>query len=110
LKPPKRRPYRMMARAATTAATGERILDAAIAVFWERPTTHISLEEVSRRAGVSVQTVIRRFGGREGLIAAAGQRESDRIRRQRFEAAVGDVVGAVHILVEHYETTGGPVL
>jgi AcrR family transcriptional regulator len=110
MKVTERRPYRMTARAEAAAATGERILDAAIEVFWERPTAHISLEEVARRAGVSVQTVIRRFGGREGLMAAAGKRESDRVRRQRFEAPVGDVAGAVHVLVEHYEATGDPVL
>lgn len=100
----------MTARAAAAEATGERILDAAIAVFWEKPTADISLNEVARRAGVSVQTVIRRFGGREGLMEAAGKRESDRVRRRRFEAPIGDLAGAVLILVEHYEETGGPVL
>jgi AcrR family transcriptional regulator len=44
-------------------------------VFFEEPTASLSLVEVTRRAGVSVQTVIRRFGGREGLLAAAGSAE-----------------------------------
>lgn len=105
-----RRPYRMVARAEAAAATAERILDAAVEVFWEQPTTEVSLEEVARRAGVTVQTVIRRFGGREGLAAAAAERESDRVRRQRAQAPVGDVTTAVKVLVEHYEAYGDGVL
>lgn len=105
-----RRGYRMGARADAAAATGERILDAAVELFWEQPTDKISLDEVARRAGVTVQTVIRRFGGREGVIAAGVARESARIRVQRDEAPVGDVVAAVRVLVGHYEQSGEPVL
>src|SRR5919204_5155889 len=97
------RPYRMVARAESAAATGERILDAAVAVFWELPGQQVSLDEVARRAGVAVQTVIRRFGGRDGLFAAAAERELERVRRQRDEAPIGDVASAVKVLVEHYE-------
>ncbi len=105
-----RRPYRLVARAQAAEATGERILDAAVEVFWEELTDQISLDEVARRAGVSAQTVIRRFGGRDGLLAAAGEREAERVRRQRDETAVGDLEGAVRVLVDHYEETGDRVL
>jgi AcrR family transcriptional regulator len=77
----KGRPYVMSARAEATARTGERILDAAIDLFWEQPTDRLSLEDVARRADVSVQTVIRRFGGKDGLLAAAGEREAARRAR-----------------------------
>jgi len=100
----------MLARAESTATTAERILDAAVEVFWELPTDQISLDEVALRAGVTVQTVIRRFGGRDGLLAAAGARESENVRRQRDEAVAGDPVGAVGVLVDHYELTGDRVL
>lgn len=103
-----RRPYRMGVRAEAAATTGERILDAAVAMFWEQH--QISLDEVARHAGVTVQTVIRRFGGREGLMAAAAQRESARIRSQRATAPVGDADGAVRVLVDHYEELGDRVL
>jgi AcrR family transcriptional regulator len=105
-----RRPYRMVARAESAAATGGRILDAAVEVFWELPSEHVSLDEVARRAGVTVQTVIRRFGGRHGLFAAAAEREAVRVRRQRDEAPVGDAAGAVRVLVDHYEVMGDRVL
>jgi AcrR family transcriptional regulator len=104
-----RRPYRMVARAEAAAATGERILDAAVEVFWESPG-QVSLEEVARRAGVSVQTVIRRFGGRDGVLAAAGEREAQRVLAQREQAPVGDSAEAVRVLVEHYEEMGDRVL
>jgi AcrR family transcriptional regulator len=100
----------MVARAEAAAATAERILDAALELFWERPRDQISFDEVARRAGVSVQTVIRRFESKDGLFAAAAERETERIRRQRDEAPVGDVGAAVSVLVEHYETLGDRVL
>jgi AcrR family transcriptional regulator len=106
----KSRSYRMVARAESAAATGERILDAAIAVFWELPWEGVTLDEVARRAGVTVQTVIRRFGGRDGLLAAAAERETERVRAERYQAPVGDAAGAVRVLVDHYEAMGDRVL
>lgn len=100
----------MVARAEAAAATRERILDAAVQLFWELPGDQLSLEEVARRAGVTVQTVIRRFGGRDGLLAAAGEREAERVSRQREQAPVGDVAGAVRVLVDHYEELGERVV
>jgi len=104
------RPYRMVARAANVVATGERILDAAVEAFWERPSDQISLDDVAWRSGVSVQTVIRRFRGKDGLLAAAIERESERVRRQRDPTAVTDAVGAVAQLVTHFEAMGDRVL
>jgi AcrR family transcriptional regulator len=100
----------MVARAEAAAASGQRILDAAVEVFWELPTNQISLDEVARRAGVTVQTVIRRFGGRDGLLAAAVERESEKVRRQRDEAEPDDPPGAVRVLINHYEVMGDRVL
>jgi AcrR family transcriptional regulator len=57
-----------------------------------------------------VQTVIRRFGGKDGLVAAAAERESTAIRRQRDQAPAGDVTVAVRVLVKHYEAFGDRVL
>ncbi len=99
----------MVARAQATARTGERILDAAVEVFFEQPTASISLDAVALRAGVTVQTVIRRFGGRGGLLEAAVERESERVREERG-VPPGDVDGAVRALIEHYERTGDHVL
>jgi AcrR family transcriptional regulator len=109
MKTAEKRAYRMVARAEAAALTGERIIDAAVELFFEEPTGIVSLDEVARRAGVTVQTVIRRFGGREGLMAAAAERENGRVREER-EVTPGDVESAVRVLVEHYERVGDRAL
>jgi AcrR family transcriptional regulator len=100
----------MMARADSAAATAERILDAAVGLFWDRPSAGISLDEVARSAGVSTQTVIRRFGDKDGLLAAAMEREGNRIGRQRNRAVPGDPAGAVSVLIDHYEELGDRIV
>ncbi len=104
------RPYRMTARAEAAERTGERILEAATELFWERPSTEISLEEVAERAAVSVRTVIRRFGTKEQLFAAASQWASEQVGTQRDQAVVGDIGGAVSVLIDHYEQYGRRVM
>lgn len=100
----------MVARATKAAATGERILDAAVEAFWDRPSDQLSLDDMARRAGVSAQTVIRRFGGKDGLAAAAAERESERVRRERDPSAVTDSTAAIGQLVRHYEAMGDRVV
>lgn len=105
-----RRPYRMTARAEAAAATGERILDAAVELFVAKPLDEISLDELAQRAGVSGRTIIRRFGGKREILAAATAREGTRIRAQRDEAQPGDLPQAVKVLLDHYEELGERVL
>jgi AcrR family transcriptional regulator len=100
----------MVARAASAAATGERILDATVAIFWEGPSLQFSLEDIAARAGVTVQTVIRRFGGRDGLIVAAVEREAAKVAATRDPARVHNPADAVRQLVDHYETLGDRVI
>ncbi len=100
----------MVARAESVAATREQILDAAVETFWSAPTTEIPLDGVASLAGVSLQTLIRHFGSKKGLLAAAVQRETSRVQRQRDEAPAGDVEGIVRVLLNHYEDLGDRVL
>jgi AcrR family transcriptional regulator len=107
---PQRRPYRMRARAEAAAVTGRRILEAAIELHRERFFDQVSLEDIAERAGVTVQTVIRRFGNKERLIEAAAEEGTRQVIRQRDRAPVGDVEGAVENLVDHYEEWGESAL
>ncbi len=100
----------MGVRADAVAETRERILQAAITEFWHRPTTEIALDEVATRAEVSVQTVLRHFGSKQGLFEAAGERETARLSEQRDTTEPGDLEGAVTLLVDHYEEMGDHVL
>ncbi len=95
----------MTTRAEAASATAERILDAVTELFWERPTDQIVLRDVADRAGVTVQTVIRKYGGKEALLAAAADRAMSRTGAERA-ATPGDVDTAVEILLDHYEQTG----
>ena len=97
-------------RARSAAETGERILDAVSALFLEVPYAQLTLASVADRAGVTVQTVIRRFGDKEGVVAAAARRETEAVREQRGTAPVGDLPGLVDNLVAHYEASGDVAL
>ena len=104
-----RRPYRQTARALATEQTGARILDAFERRIRESWFDEITLEQVAQDAGVTVQTVIRRFGGKDGLLEAAWQRLEEEIRERR-QAPAGDVRSAVRAIVEDYEHVGDLVM
>jgi AcrR family transcriptional regulator len=103
------RPYTMTARSRAAEQTRVRILDATAELAGERLVADISLERVAQRAGVSVQTVLRRFGSRAGLFDEAQRYAEGRIVEER-RAPVGDVDAAVEALVDHYEKRGDAVL
>jgi AcrR family transcriptional regulator len=65
-----------------------------------------TLDEVSRRAGVSVQTVLRHFPTRADLMQAAAAEAGRRVVDQRGQAPAGDVGGSVKVLFIHHETYG----
>ncbi len=109
MKVDERRAYRMTNRAEAATATAERILDATTELFWERPTDQLVLRDVAKRAGVTVQTVLRKYGDKEGLLAAAADRAMSRTAAERA-VPPGDVDTAIANLVEHYEATGAKVL
>ena len=98
----RQRPYRMRARAQAAEATAAAIIAAARVLFAERAYDEVSLPAIAERAGVTVQTVLRRFGSKEDLFAAAARERSDQIRADREAAPAGDVWH----LVAHYERWG----
>ncbi len=104
-----KRMYRQGARAVATEQTAERI----IAAFRRRIATNwydqITLEEIAREAGVTVPTVIRRFGTKENLLEAAWAR-FDREITERREVAPGDVETALRVIVEDYEVLGDTIM
>lgn len=107
---PNKRPYRMRARAEAAAETRRRILEATIELHRERFFDQVSLEDIAERAGVTVQTVIRRFGSKERLIEAAAEEGNRQVVRQRDQAPIGDIEGAVENLMDHYEEWGDSAL
>jgi AcrR family transcriptional regulator len=104
------RPYSMDLRAAAADATRERILASAADLFLERWYDDVTLAAVAEQAGVSGQTVINHFGGKDQLAAAAHQRLSEDIVSLRYTPEAGDIPALVEALVEDYETTGDAVI
>src|SRR6185437_17053321 len=103
------RTYRQTRRADATERTRGAILIAARELFREDPQFDPSLEALAERAGVSTRTVIRQFGSKEGVLEAAitaGVEEAAVTRH----AEPGDVAGAVHAIVTHYEEMGDEVI
>jgi AcrR family transcriptional regulator len=103
------RTYTMGARADRVAQTRRRILHAALTVSMQKMTIEITLDDVASQAEVSVQTVLRHFGSRDGLIDAAVEAAKDEVLEER-RCPVGAVEAAVHTVVAHYEQRGDFVL
>jgi AcrR family transcriptional regulator len=102
--------YRMTARAAAAERTGERITDAMLRRFAELPYDRIRLEDVAADAEVTVQTVIRRFGTKHGLLAATVERELTRLATERAAAMGKSPQATLHSLVGYYEDHGALIL
>jgi|JI10StandDraft_1071094.scaffolds.fasta_scaffold302799_2 AcrR family transcriptional regulator len=106
---PEKRTYKQGARAEAAEATGHRIT----AAFLTRAETEwfdeITLESLAQDAGVTVQTLIRRFGGKDGVVdAASASFEVDVITQRQCER--GDVKRAIEGLIGDYERAGGFVM
>ena len=65
------RPYRMVARAESAAATGERILDAAIERIASDGIDGVRIARIAMDAGVSAGLLHYHFASRDALLAEA---------------------------------------
>ncbi len=99
----------MRARATSTAATRERILRATLDLAERLQSVEVSLDQVAREAGTSAQTVLRHFGSRDGLVAAAIEQGTAEVAAER-RAPEGDRDTSIRLLVDHYESRGRFVL
>jgi len=100
----------MTVRAKDAELTAERIVDAMLARLGSTPYEHIRIEDVAADAGVTGQTVIRRFGSKPALMNATVERELGRIAAAREAAAHASPVDTIHNLVLHYEQYGALIL
>jgi AcrR family transcriptional regulator len=103
------RPYRQTARAAAAEATRVSVLDAFRRRLEGDWFEDIRLEDVARDAGVTVQTVIRLFGGKDGLIDATMDRMAAAINLNRGEPT-DDAPLLVKRIVDDYEQVGDLVM
>jgi AcrR family transcriptional regulator len=103
------RRYSQGARAEAAEATGRRIVDAFLTRLMAQWYDEITLDRVAEDAGVTVQTVVRRFSGKEGLLARSIKTLVSRINAMRA-APSGDLNSVVDKLLSDYEETGDAVI
>jgi AcrR family transcriptional regulator len=101
-----RRTYSMRSRTASVESTRVRIQDAAEALFYERWYDDVTIADIADGAGVSGQTVLNHFGGKEQLFLAVIEKAAGEIRSRREQSRPGDVGAAVETIVDDYEITG----
>ena len=104
-----RRQYAQVARAAAAEDTARRIIEAFLELLMSGWFDDITLDRVAAQAGVAVPTIVRRFGGKDGLLAAAVPVLSAQIAEQRG-GATRDAAASVDRLIADYERTGDAVI
>ncbi|HET8588834.1 MAG TPA: TetR/AcrR family transcriptional regulator [Nakamurella sp.] len=100
------RPYRQRARARAADERTERIMRAADELFREVPFEQLTLAAVAERAGVGLQTLIRRVGTKDGLVRAAMQHGAPQLQRFRGQIPPPDPERVAAIVCEQYEQMG----
>ena len=99
----------MGARAEAAEETGRRIVEAFLGRLMTQWYDEITLDAVAEDAEVTVQTVVRRFGGKERLLASAVKELAKGINASR-EVPSGDVPCIAAKVVGDYEQTGDTVI
>lgn len=100
------RAYDMTKRSDASGGTRRRIAEAALALFEERDYDDVSLNEIARAAGVSHQTVLNHCTTKAGVLLAAGELFSEKIRDLEADAVAGDVTSVVYTTCVRYEALG----
>lgn len=101
------RAYRQARRAEQTDANTHRIVSACVALIKRvRHVADITLEDIARQSRLTVRTVLRRFGSRDGVFEAAFDRLHTEFESLRRPSKPGDVDAAVASLLRQYEQLG----
>ena len=105
--PPVTRAYRQARRAQQAEANTERIVAACAGLITSvRRIADITLDDIARQSGVTVRTVLRRFGSRDGAFEAAFARIGSEIKSLRVATPAGDIDAALDSLLQQYEQMG----
>jgi AcrR family transcriptional regulator len=103
------RGYQQKVRAESAEASTRRIIEAFLKRAESEWFDKVRLEDVATDAGVTVQTVIRKFGNKTGLLDAA-HRHMGKTVMVRRATIPGDVDRAVDALTRDYEEAAPLIL
>lgn len=100
------RKYEMGVRAQSAENTSKDIMRA-IGELWLKHSLHdITLEMLAAEAGVTVRTILRKYGSKEALLEAAIKADTAGIEFIKDTAKVGDIENIVSVLMQEYDRTG----
>lgn len=100
------RSYQMTARAESAERTANAILGATKELFTTKAVADITLADIAARAGVTTQTVLRRFGDKDSLFAAAITHFTAEVDARRGRVKPDDPEDIAAVLCAHYEDYG----
>jgi AcrR family transcriptional regulator len=100
------RAYNQVARAVTSRETEEQIAAAFLRLLKKHWFDEITLDHIAAEAGTTRQTIIRRYGGKSGVLAAFVENMDKTIRTSRWNTPAGDIDNAICDLVDEYEELG----
>ncbi len=104
------RRYDMTKRTNSAEKTKERIVKSTENLLTTGPLAGVTLPAIAKGAKVTVQTVMRQMGSRDGCLSAVAKIVSERINSQRGHTKPGDVNSAVSTLMDHYESESALIL
>ncbi len=105
-----KRTYSLTNRARLAAETEQNILKATASLWKELPINDISLEKIAERSGITVRTILRKFGSKEDLFKACIQNDATSIMQTRDQTPAGDISKILDDLLTEYETMGDAVI
>jgi len=108
--PRAKRVYRQTARATASEELRQRVATAFYKLLLSRWVDEISLDDVAASARTTRQTVIRLFGGKEGLLAAVAAIVAAQAEPRLLLPHTASIKGALEALITHYEAVGDLVV
>lgn len=100
----------MLERAEQVARNDQKIMDAVASLWLKVPISELTLDKVAENSGVTVRTILRKFGTKEGLLKACMENEGERFTRKRMQVTPGDLPGILSALLEEYEHMGDALI
>lgn len=104
-----KRKYSMKKRAAGAENNLLKVMQCTRELWLDGSLKDITLEQVAERSGVTVRTILRKFGSKEGLFEACVSHAA-KTMSERPPVTPGDLSAAIDVLLDDYEVRGDAVI
>lgn len=100
------RKYAMTNRSKAAEQTAQDIIRVLGELWMEYSLHEITLELIAERSGVTTRTILRKYGSKEGIFAAAMKKDPAGIQSIKSQAIPGNIKSIASVLMQEYELTG----